>query len=110
MVPDSLSVGEERRLVEELTRTIRRRERRGPVGDADLEARAAVLAERYLGGRTRPTSVRWSNRQQRRWGSCTPATGEIRISEAARRLPEEVLDYVLLHELVHLLVPGHGPA
>ena len=56
-----------------------------------------------------PTSVRWSSRQQRRWGSCTPATGEIRISETARSLPPEVFDYVLLHELVHLLVPGHGP-
>ncbi len=25
-------------------------------------------------------------------------------------MPDHVLDYVLLHELAHLLVPGHGPA
>jgi len=109
MVPDSLSGAEERRLVEQLTRRIRSRDRRGPTGDAELEARARALADNYLDGRARPTSVRWSSRQQRRWGSCTPSTGEIRISEAARHLPGDVLDYVLLHELVHLLVPGHGP-
>ncbi|GAB48422.1 hypothetical protein MOPEL_073_00620 [Mobilicoccus pelagius NBRC 104925] len=109
MVPDALSGADERRLVEQLARRIRSRDRRGPAGDAELEARATALADRYLGGRARPTAVRWSSRQQRRWGSCTPATGEIRISEAARNLPEDVLDYVLLHELVHLLVPDHGP-
>ena len=46
----------------------------------------------------------------RRWASCTPAEGTIRVSDRLRDVPEHVLDYVLLHELAHLLVPGHGPA
>jgi len=44
-----------------------------------------------------------------RWGSCTTTTGAIRINpELAARHPR-CLDYVVLHEMVHLLEPGHGP-
>lgn len=108
LLPSTLRPAEERRYVEDVARRLLRRAR-PHVGDAGLEARAAALSARYLGGAARPVSVRWSTRQHRRWGSCTPATGEIRISESARPLPQDVLDYVLLHELAHLLVPGHGP-
>lgn len=85
-------------------------ERRGRrhVGDADLEARAARLARRY--DLPSPTSVRWAPNQRSRWGSCTPATGEIRISERLRPWPEFVLDAVLVHELAHLVEANHSPA
>ena len=43
-----------------------------------------------------------------RWGSCTPLDGTIRLSSRLREMPTWVLDYVVVHELVHLLVPGHG--
>lgn len=43
-----------------------------------------------------------------RWGSCTPSTGAIRINpELAARHPR-CLSYVVLHEIAHLLEPGHG--
>ena len=36
--------------------------------------------------------------------------GDAELAERARRLSEQYFeDYVLLHELAHLLVPGHGP-
>ena len=57
-----------------------------------------------------PTSVRWVDNQQRRWGSCTPVDGSIRLSRRLATMPAEVRDYVLLHELAHLLESGHGPA
>lgn len=44
----------------------------------------------------------------KRWGSCTPSQGRIRISERLADVPPWVLDYVLVHELAHLEVPGHG--
>lgn len=109
MVPATLSASEERRLVEQLARRVRGKEQRRGTGEAELEARAAVLSATYLGGRATPTSVRWTSRQHRRWGSCTPATGQIRISEHARGLPDDVFDYILLHELAHLIEEGHGP-
>ena len=45
-----------------------------------------------------------------RWASCTPADGTIRVDERLRDVPGWVLDHVLVHELVHLREPGHGPA
>ena len=45
-----------------------------------------------------------------RWASCTPADATIRVSEKLREVPGWVLDHVLVHELVHLREPRHGPA
>jgi len=90
-------------------RMVARLESAKPVpGDGDLERRAAELSRRWLEGRAAPTSVRWSARQQRRWGSCTTSTGAIRVSHKLAELPAYVLDYVLVHELAHLLVPDHS--
>lgn len=75
---------------------------------AELEARAHRLAEQF--GLPSPSSIRWVGNQSRRWGSCTPATGEIRISSRLRRVPDYVLDYVVVHELAHLVEPGHDAA
>lgn len=104
-VPDNLPPAEEARHIESLRRRIERRQ----VADLiDLEARAAVLAARYR--LARPASIRWVGNQESRWGSCTPADGTIRISTRLAGEPAWVLDYVVVHELAHLTVPGHGPA
>jgi hypothetical protein len=42
-------------------------------------------------------------------GSCTPVDRTIRLSSRLQGMPSWVVDYVLVHELAHLLVPGHGP-
>ena len=78
--------------------------------DADLLKRAGELSRAYLEGRARPTSVRWVTNQRTRWGSCTPSEGTIRLSTRLQGMPGYVVDYVLLHELAHLLESGHGPA
>ena len=43
-----------------------------------------------------------------RWGSCTPARNHISMSVRLIHFPSEALDYVLLHEYVHILVPNHS--
>lgn len=43
-----------------------------------------------------------------RWGSCTPATGRIRLNLELAYLPERYLEYVLVHELTHLWERNHG--
>lgn len=45
-----------------------------------------------------------------RWGSCQPATGRICINVRLALYPPECLEYVVVHELCHLLVSGHGPS
>ena len=44
-----------------------------------------------------------------RWGSCQPSTGRICINTRLALYPPECLEYVVVHELCHLLVHGHGP-
>ncbi|MEN2743475.1 M48 family metallopeptidase [Sinomonas halotolerans] len=83
--------------------------RRGPAGDDALMERALALSAQYLGGRARPASIRWVTNQQRRWGSCTPSQRTIRLSHELQGMPGWVVDYVVLHELAHLLESGHGP-
>jgi predicted metal-dependent hydrolase len=109
LVPARLSAAEERRWVARMVSRLGEKEARRRPSDTELAARAGALSRRYLQGRALPTSVRWSDQQNQRWGSCTPADGTIRISDRVKGLPEWVLDYVLLHELAHLLEPSHGP-
>ena len=67
-----------------------------------------ALGLRYLDGVV-PTSIRWSRSQNKRWGSCTVSTGDVRISDRLRAVPTWVLDAVIVHELAHLLEPTHSP-
>jgi predicted metal-dependent hydrolase len=87
---------------------VRRFERRTAAAQHDLAGRADSLAARY--GLPRPASITWVGNQQRRWGSCTPVDGSVRISDRLARFPTWVLDYVIVHELAHLAEPGHGSA
>jgi predicted metal-dependent hydrolase len=80
-----------------------------PTSDAALRARAETLSYRYFDGELLPSSVRWSETQRFRWGSCTVDTGTIRLSARLRDFPRWVVDYVLLHEVAHLRYLSHGP-
>ena len=109
-IPDRFTRVQEREWVRRMVAKVESSEQRRRPSDERLAARAAELSRRYLGGQARPTSVTWSSRQGRRWGSCTVTEGAIRISTRVQGMPTWVLDYVLLHELAHLLCAGHGPA
>ena len=109
VVPARMSRAEIVPYVEELVGRLAAREGRGRRTDDQLQARAALLSARHLEGRAVPSSVRWVGNQRRRWGSCTPADGTIRLSDRLVPMPAHVVDYVLVHELVHLLVADHGP-
>ena len=110
-VPDGLEPGEEERLVTALVARVRAGLRRRTLnGDDALAQRAAELNRRYFGGRLHPSSVAWVTNQRGRYGSCTPATRTIRISDRVATLPQWVQDYVLVHELAHLLEGNHGAA
>jgi predicted metal-dependent hydrolase len=102
-IPASMTRAEEEQWVGEM---LRRFKRKTAADIVDLPERAARLAERHR--LPNATSVRWVTNQSSRWGSCTPADGSIRISDKLAGFPGWVIDYIIVHELAHLAVPGHG--
>jgi predicted metal-dependent hydrolase len=111
LIPDRFSRAEETEWVERMLARLAAREERIRRTDDELTSRARRLTGRYLADQSRrvaPASVRWVTNQNGRWGSCTPDDGTIRISHRIQEMPDWVVDYVILHELVHLVVPSHS--
>jgi len=61
--------------------------------------------EKILGVQVNGCTVR---KMKTRWGSCTPQTGRIRINTDLAKKPAECLEYILVHEMIHLLEPSHN--
>lgn len=90
---------------------------------SDEQKRAEVLAAWYreeLRQAMTPMFEKWQaqlgvqanqvivRRMKTKWGSCNPHTGNIHLnSELAKKLPE-CLEYIIVHELTHLLEPTHN--
>ena len=104
-MPAWMSKRDEAEYVEALVARIEKKYRSEHV---DVDARARQLARTYR--LPQPRSVRWSDIQKARWGSCSTDTGDIRVSRRLADWPAWVLDYVLVHELAHLVEANHSPA
>jgi hypothetical protein len=85
-------------------------------GEDALSACAARASKKWLGDVELPKySVRFAGRMRKRWASCTAPvaaglSGSIRVSHVLEGHPNWLLEHLLLHELIHLLHPNHGPA
>ena len=104
-IPSWMSSEEEDRFVTDIVERIEVQRRSNGI---DLEGRARVLARKF--DLPLPASIRWSKTQRQRWGSCSTHSGHIRISDRLVDVPPWVLDHVIVHELVHLVVPNHSAA
>jgi len=87
------------------------------------EQRAAIyqrLTRRLLHEAAAPMLANWQQRlavtlngyflqrMKTRWGSCNPARGHIRLNTELVKKPPQFLEYVIVHELLHLLEPSHN--
>jgi predicted metal-dependent hydrolase len=102
-VPARMTKRDEARFVAELVERIEKKELRTEI---DLERRSRDLARRH--DLPQPASIRFVDNQHARWGSCTIDSGDIRISSKLADYPLWVIDYVIVHELAHLVVPDHS--
>ncbi len=102
-IPARMTKAEEATWVREMVGRFERKQAAAPI---DLAARAELLAVRH--GLPQPASIRWVDNQEWRWGSCTPSDRTIRLSTRLAGFPDWVVDYVVVHELAHLVVAGHG--
>lgn len=108
-LPARVKGDEREQLITWLVERSRRRRPALVASDPELLERARQLVESFNLG-VMPTSVRFVANQRRRWGSCSVASGAIRLSDRLRNVPGWVLDAVLVHELAHLAVPDHSAA
>jgi predicted metal-dependent hydrolase len=44
-----------------------------------------------------------------KWGGCRPELRTIRLNTELAKKPPQCLEYVVVHELIHLLEPTHNP-
>jgi len=47
-------------------------------------------------------------RMKTRWGSCNPKTGTIRLNTDLAKKPRACLEYLVVHEMIHLIEPTHN--
>ena len=110
LAPDDASDAMLQPVIEKLKhRLLARQDLSQSADDGELVRRAQELNRQYFGDRLRWREIRYVANQQHRYGSCTPSSGTIRISHRVALMPSWVRDYVLVHELAHLVEANHGP-
>jgi predicted metal-dependent hydrolase len=109
--PAAISDAELNPIIEKLKARVEKKKRRRQFkSDASLEARARELNRRYFEGMLTWGSIRYVTNQDKRFGSCTPSQDTIRISHRVAGMPAWVRDYVIVHELAHLVESNHSRA
>ena len=78
--------------------------------DKDLAKRAGELNKEYFSGKLRIDSIEYVTDQNSKFGCCDYGRRKIRIAHHVAAMPAWVRDYVLVHELCHLVHPDHGAA
>lgn len=109
-IPATFTARQEKQWVERMVAKLNAKSVLSAHSDDGLSGRAAQLAAQFLAGKGVPASIRWVTNQNSRWGSATPAARAIRLSHKLQGMPEWVIDYVILHEMAHLIEPSHSDA
>lgn len=81
-----------------------------------IEALLRFEARQYLPVRTRQLASAMGFKINRvtiknnstNWGSCS-SLGNINLNLHLMRFPDRIIDFIIIHELVHTLIPNHGP-
>ncbi|MFJ6278272.1 M48 metallopeptidase family protein [Arthrobacter subterraneus] len=109
-IPASFSARQEKQWVERMVARLHAKSARPAHSESGLSERAEALSALFLQGRGLPSSIRWVTNQNSRWGSATPVSRSIRLSHKLQGMPDWVIDYVILHEMAHLIEPSHNEA
>ncbi len=108
-VPADMADDELQPIIENLQKRWQRRQVKTTLDDKALHRRAQALNRKYFRGKLKWESIKWvTNQNKSRIGSCTPGNGTIRISHRLASMPTFVGDYVIMHELAHLVEANHG--
>ncbi len=110
-LPTGLHREEEGKLIEKMRQKIEKKRLKTQANKDDyLKKRFDGFNRMYFGGRLKVNSIEFVSNQRWVRGSCTPSKGTIRISHRLLEMPKWVLDYVIMHEMSHLVHPDHSKA
>jgi len=102
-VPEGLPAAVQAEYVSDLVAKLERKHETTEIDLIDRAYRLAVEHDLPIAA-----TIEWSSRQNKRWGSCAPAMRRILISHRLSQFPSWVLDFVIVHELTHLVEPYHN--
>ncbi len=108
LAPANISKADLDKVIENLKRRIENKKKKAEINrDSQLPRRAEELNKKYFKGQLRFNRIEYSVIQRKRFGTCELRNGTIYINECLRKMPQWVEDYVIIHELTHLVCPGH---
>lgn len=109
--PESISESHLQKLVAEFKTKIERKQLKEELNkDESLAQRAKEFNSQYFDNKLNISSIEYVTDQNSKFGCCNYRTGCIRISHRISAMPKWVRDYVIIHELAHLVVPDHSKA
>jgi predicted metal-dependent hydrolase len=109
--PENFPEEKLKEVVKKLTaRLMKRKEKMELKAKIPLHIVAARLNREHFAGEIKIESIEYSTRQSRVFGNCNYKTRTIRISHHVAGMPDWVRDYVVVHEMAHILEPNHSPS
>ncbi|MCK4416337.1 MAG: M48 family metallopeptidase [Thermoplasmatales archaeon] len=107
-LPSGLTEAEEKKWIDRMiTKSVSRQRKQKLNSGGSLWKRAQNLNKIYFRGNL-DFDIKYVTNQNSRFGSCTPENMVVRISDRIANMPRWVRDYVIIHELAHLLYPDHS--
>ena len=107
-LPANITKTEEQRWIKHMKNRFDKRKRRQKLNSNErLQKRTQEINKQYFNG-ILDFEIKYVTNQTSKYGSCTPKTKMIRISDRISDMPRWVLDYVIIHELTHLIHPDHS--
>ncbi|MCK4353240.1 M48 family metallopeptidase [candidate division WOR-3 bacterium] len=76
--------------------------------ESKLPLRVQKLNQKYFGGELKFKYIKYSANQSNSFGICYPHRRTILINGYLKKMPQWVEDYVIVHELAHLVYPNHS--
>jgi predicted metal-dependent hydrolase len=109
-LPANMARTEEEKWVHRMIEKSKRWEQKASLKNSDtwLMKRAQEINKKYFHGTLHLNSICFVTNQHSRFGSCTSTDHTIRISDRVKTMPSWVQEYVILHEMAHLIVPDHS--
>ena len=110
-LPCGMRREDEIKIIEKMKKKIETKRLKQNINNDDyLIKRFVQFNNRYFQGTLKVNSIEFVTNQECRNGSCTPVNGTIRLSHKLLEMPKWVIDYVIMHEMSHLLHPDHSKA